>query len=794
MRFDRFTEKAQEAIAIAQEKQSELQHTELTPEHILYGLLDQPEGVVPEVLDKMNIDPMTVKNKVLDHLSTLPRVYLEGYGTTAQAYVSPKTKQVFELASAEARRLKDEYIGCEHLFIAINEIGNEILNEFAITKERIYKALQEVRGTARITEPTSERMYRVLDKFSRDVTKLAKEGKLDPVIGRDEEIKRVIQILSRRTKNNPALIGEAGVGKTAIVEGLAQKIVQGDVPEMLKGKRVIELDIGALVAGSKFRGDFEERMKAVMNEIKKAKGNIILFIDELHAIAGAGAAEGAVDASTMLKPALARGELQCIGATTLNEYRKYIEKDAALSRRFQPVYVGEPSAEDTIEILKGLRPKYEAHHGVKISDGALEACAKLSKRYISDRFLPDKAIDLLDEAASKLRMDIYSAPSSLKEKEKRLAELTKEGQEAVEAQDYERAARLRDEADRIAKEYREEKKKWQRERGIDDIVDEEDIAEIVAKWTGIPVERMLMGEKDKLLKMEENIHKRIVDQEKAVRAVSDALRIARAGLKDTSRPIGSFIFLGPTGVGKTELAKALAEFLFDSESAMIRIDMTEYQERHTVSRLIGAPPGYVGYEEGGQLTEPVRRRPYRVILFDEIEKAHPDIYNILLQIMDDGRLTDGQGRTVDFKNTIIIMTSNLGTQFVDQSDYENRVQDELKHHFRPEFLNRIDEIIIFSPLKFEDIEKIVELELKKTAKSLEEKGIKLKVDDSAKSLLARKGYNPTYGARPLRQAIRREVEVPLSREIIKGRFKQGDTISIRAEEETIVFEKVKKSK
>ena len=794
MRFDRFTEKAQEAIAIAQEKQSELQHTELTPEHILYGLLDQPEGVVPEVLDKMNIDPMTVKNKVLDHLSTLPRVYLEGYGTTAQAYVSPKTKQVFELASAEARRLKDEYIGCEHLFIAINEIGNEILNEFAITKERIYKALQEVRGTARITEPTSERMYRVLDKFSRDVTKLAKEGKLDPVIGRDEEIKRVIQILSRRTKNNPALIGEAGVGKTAIVEGLAQKIVQGDVPEMLKGKRVIELDIGALVAGSKFRGDFEERMKAVMNEIKKAKGNIILFIDELHAIAGAGAAEGAVDASTMLKPALARGELQCIGATTLNEYRKYIEKDAALSRRFQPVYVGEPSVEDTIEILKGLRPKYEAHHGVKISDGALEACAKLSKRYISDRFLPDKAIDLLDEAASKLRMDIYSAPSSLKEKEKRLAELTKEGQEAVEAQDYERAARLRDEADRIAKEYREEKKKWQRERGIDDIVDEEDIAEIVAKWTGIPVERMLMGEKDKLLKMEENIHKRIVDQEKAVRAVSDALRIARAGLKDTSRPIGSFIFLGPTGVGKTELAKALAEFLFDSESAMIRIDMTEYQERHTVSRLIGAPPGYVGYEEGGQLTEPVRRRPYRVILFDEIEKAHPDIYNILLQIMDDGRLTDGQGRTVDFKNTIIIMTSNLGTQFVDQSDYENRVQDELKHHFRPEFLNRIDEIIIFSPLKFEDIEKIVELELKKTAKSLEEKGIKLKVDDSAKSLLARKGYNPTYGARPLRQAIRREVEVPLSREIIKGRFKQGDTISIRAEEETIVFEKVKKSK
>jgi ATP-dependent Clp protease ATP-binding subunit ClpC len=808
MRFDRFTEKAQEAIAIAQEKLNELQHTELTPEHLLYALLDQPEGVVPEILDNMNIDPMVVKNKVLDHLSSLPRVYLEG-GATAQAYVSPKTRQVFEIASAEARRFKDEYIGSEHLFIGINEVGSDVLSEFAITKEVIYKALQEVRGTARITEPTAERTYRSLEKFSRDVTKLAKEGKLDPVIGRDEEVKRVVQILSRRTKNNPALIGEAGVGKTAIVEGLAQKVIQGDVPEMLKGKRVIELDIGALVAGSKFRGDFEARMKAVMTEIRKAKGNIILFIDELHAIAGAGAAEGAVDASTMLKPALARGELQCIGATTLNEYRKYIEKDAALSRRFQPVYVGEPSMEDTIEILKGLRPKYEKHHGVKISDNALEACAKLSQRYISDRFLPDKAIDLLDEAASKLRMDIYSAPPSLKEKEKRLSELSKEGQEAVEARDYEKAARLRDEADKISKEYSEEKKKWQEERGIDDVVSEEDIAQILAKWTGIPVERMLMGEKDRFLKMEENIHKRIVNQEEAVRAVSDALRIARAGLKDMSRPIGSFVFLGPTGVGKTELAKALAEFLFDSESAMIRLDMTEYQERHTVSRLIGAPPGYVGYEEGGQLTEPVRRRPYRVILFDEIEKAHPDVYNALLQIMDDGRLTDGQGRTVDFKNTIIIMTSNIGTSKIGETslgfetkeekgkvDYDKMKEEilaEVKKVFRPEFLNRIDEIIIFSPLKFSDIEKIVELELKKTAKNLEEKGIKLKVNDSAKSLLARKGYDPTYGARPLRQAIRREVEVPLSREIIRGQFKHGDTVSIRAKDDTIVFEKPNKS-
>ncbi|MCK4353146.1 AAA family ATPase [candidate division WOR-3 bacterium] len=801
MMLNKLTQKAQEAVAIAQEKLSELNHTELTVQHLLFGLLDQPEGIVSQILENLNISPDELKNKVSDRLDALPKAY----GTTPmmQAYITPQVKRVFDIASREARHFRDEYIGCEHLFIGIVEVGDETLKEFKITKEKVYQALEAIRGTSRLTEPQGEEQYRVLERYSRDISKLALDGKLDPVIGREDEIKRVMQILCRRTKNNPALIGEAGIGKTAIVEGLTQKIASGDVPEILRDKKVLELNIGSLVAGSQFRGQFEQRIKSILSEIHKAKGKIILFIDELHTIVGAGAAEGAIDAGNMLKPALARGELQCVGATTLNEYRKYIEKDQALTRRFQPIYVSEPSVEDTIKILKGLKSKYESHHGVKISDSALKSCATLSHRYISDRFLPDKAIDLLDEAASKLRLDIYSIPKPLKEMEQKLKALTKEGQETVKLQDYERAAHLRDETGILSKQYKKKKEEWLKKRGIDEVVDEEDIAEIVSKWTGIPASKMLIGERKKLLKMEENIHNRIVNQNEAVKAVSDAIRITRAGLHDTRRPIGSFIFLGPTGVGKTELAKALAEFLFDSESAVLRIDMSEYQERHTVSRLIGAPPGYVGYEEGGQLTEPVRRRPYRVILFDEIEKAHPDVYNALLQIMDDGRLTDGQGRTVDFKNTIIIMTSNVGTKElkkrgigfdagVPEFSYENLKEallKELKHRFRPEFLNRVDEIIVFHSLKPKHIEKIVDLELAKLANNLKSQDIEIEVTKPVKSLLAKKGYDSEYGARPLKQVIRRLIENPLSIAIINNKFKKGARILCKVKEDRIVFEK-----
>lgn len=800
--FGKFSQKAQEVIGIAQEKMSELNHTELQVQHILFGLLDQSEGVVPEILGNLGIDHAGIKNEVSDYLDRLPKTY--GVTSLLQAYITPQVKRVFDIAAAEARRLRDEYIGCEHLFIGIVEVGEPILIKRGITKEKIYQALERVRGTARLDEPMGEEKYRILERYSRDVTQLAKEGKLDPVIGREEEITRVMQILCRRTKNNPALIGEAGVGKTAIAEGLAQKIVANEVPEMLKNKRMIELNIGSLVAGSKFRGDFEQRMKGIMEEIRKAKGKIILFVDELHTIVGAGAAEGAVDAGNILKPALARGELQCIGATTLDEYKKHIEKDQALTRRFQPVYVSEPSIEDTIKILIGLKPKYEQHHGIKISDSAISACATLSHKYISDRFLPDKAIDLLDEAASKLRLSLYLAPPHIKEMENKLQELSKKGKEAVEAQNYEEAARLRDESETISKQYTNERNKWLEKRGIDEVVDEEDIAEVVSKWTGIPVYRVLMEESEKLLKIEENLHHRIVGQEEAVRAVANAIRVSRAGLRDEHRPIGSFIFLGPTGVGKTELAKALAEFLFDSELALLRVDMSEYQERHTVSRLIGAPPGYVGYEEGGQLTEPVRRRPFRVILFDEIEKAHPDIYNTLLQIMDDGRLTDAQGRSVDFKHTIIIMTSNVGTQELQKKglgfdvrnstqDYETMKQELLaqtKKHFRPEFLNRVDEIIVFHSLEREHIEKIVELEFNKLSKTVAEKKIKIELTHEAKTLFATQGYNPEYGARPLKQTIRRLVENPLSIAILKGEFKEGDHIILKARDNQIIFEKV----
>lgn len=775
MRFDKFTQKAQEAIAIAQESLSKFNHNQLDTEHLLYGLLDQPDGVVSQILLKMDIEPSGVKRRIEDELRKFPAIHFEG--ATPQIYITPRAKRVLDLSFEEARRLSDEYVGTEHLFLAIVEEADgavsSILREFGITREGVYQALSKIRGAHRVTDPEAESRYMALEKYSRDITQLAKEGKLDPVVGRDEEIKRVIQILSRRTKNNPVLIGEPGVGKTAIVEGLAQKIIAGDVPETLKDKRVLALDMGSLVAGSKFRGEFENRIKAVLEEIKKAKGNIILFIDELHTIVGAGAAEGAIDASNMLKPALARGELQCIGATTLDEYRKHIEKDGALERRFQIVYVTEPSVEATIEILKNLRDRYEAHHGVKISDNALKAAAELSEKYITDRFLPDKAVDLIDEACSKVKIDIYSMPKELKEKERKLKELTKEGMEAVKIQDYERAARIKTETDRLQKEFLEEKNRWLRERGIDEVVDKEDIAEIVSKWTGIPVSRMLQTEKERLLKMEEELHKRMVDQEEAIRVVSDAIRRGRAGLKDPNRPIGSFLFLGPTGVGKTELAKTLAEFLFDSEDAMVRLDMSEYQEKHTVSRLIGAPPGYVGYEEGGQLTEAVRRRPYRVVLLDEIEKAHPEVFNALLQVLDDGRLTDGQGRTVDFKNTIIIMTSNLGTEVIGSREVsKEEVLSLLKHHLRPEFLNRIDEIVVFKPLSFDDMKKIVELQVSLLKKKLKEQEVELSLSEEAKEFLAKEGYDPEFGARPLKRTIQRLLESPLSKLLLENRPKE----------------------
>ena len=797
MRFDKFTQKAQEALAIAHDILDEYNHQELDTEHIFLGLLRQEDGLVPEILKRIDIMPDVIQRRLESSLDMRPKVY---EGATAQIYITPRTKKLLSLARAEAQRMHDEYVGAEHLFLAIAEESEgetaNILREFSITKEKIYQALQMIRGTQRVTDQDAENKYMALERYARDITGLAKQDKLDPVIGRDNEIKRVVQVLSRRTKNNPVLIGDAGVGKTAIVEGLAQKIVDKNVPEILKDKRILALDMGALVAGSKYRGEFEERLKAVMDEIRKGKGEIILFIDELHTIVGAGAAEGAIDASNMLKPALARGELQCIGATTLNEYRKHVEKDAALERRFAPVFVGEPSIEDTMEILKGLKNRYESHHGVVIDESAIEAAAKLSDRYLTERYLPDKAIDLIDEACAHARIEIYSMPDNLKEMEKRLERLNAEGKAAVDMRNYEKAAELRDESEKLQKEYKQKRAQWMKQRGIDDKVTADDIAHIISSWTGIPVSRMIESEMDKLLKMEERIHQRFVDQDDAVVAVSDAIRRSRAGLKDPNRPIGSFIFLGPTGVGKTELAKSLAEFLFDTEEAIVRIDMTEYQEKHTVSRLIGAPPGYVGYEEGGQLTEAVRRRPYRVILFDEFEKAHPDIFNILLQLLDDGRLTDGQGRTVDFKNTIIIMTSNVGSEIITENlknekfDYERIKKDInqiLQRSVKPEFLNRIDEVIVFKPLGFEEIKGIVERELKKVAKNILEHGYKVEFTDKVKDYLAHEGFDPVYGARPLRRAIQRLIENPLSKNIIGGKFKKDSTIKVDIEKGEVVF-------
>jgi len=806
MKQERFTEQAQEALAASQELVRQYHHSQWDVEHILLALLQQERGLVGDILRELKVDVEAVKPDIAAALERTPRVTYE----TGQLYATPRIANLIKTAGEEADRLKDEFIGTEHLLIAIaGEPKGEaaaILKRNGVDQEKVYSALQKLRGGHRVTDARAESKYRSLEKYGRDLTEMARKGKLDPVIGRDDEIKRVMQVLTRRTKNNPVIVGEAGVGKTAIAEGLAQKIAADDVPDSLKGRKVVALDMGALVAGSKFRGEFEERLKAVMDEVRQAQGEVILFIDEIHTVVGAGAAEGSIDAGNMLKPALAHGELQCIGATTMDEYRKFIEKDKALERRLQPVFLSEPSVEDTIEMLKGLRPRYEAHHKVKITDEALEAAAKLSQRYISDRQLPDKAIDLIDEAASKLRIDTESAPPEVKSLEQKVKELTNEEEAASQRQDYERVAQIKSERLRAEDEYNQAKSKWLKEEKLDEVVGEEDIAQLISKWTGIPVSQMMEGEAEKLLHMEERIHERLVNQEEAVTAISEAIRRSRAGLKDPRRPIGSFIFLGPTGVGKTELARTLARFLFDDENAMVRLDMSEYQERHTVSRLIGAPPGYVGYDEGGQLTEAVRRRPYRVILLDEIEKAHPEVFNSLLQILDDGRLTDGHGRTVDFKNTVVIMTSNVGAELIrrqmslgfaaaketkaEKLDYDamkERVLGEMKKTFRPEFINRIDEIIVFHQLTEQQLRQIVDLLVKDLQERLADRKINIELSEEAKSWLAKEGYDPVYGARPLRRAIERYVENPLSAKILSGQLNEGDTIRVALGKEGLTF-------
>jgi ATP-dependent Clp protease ATP-binding subunit ClpC len=796
MDLNRYTEKAQEALLQAQSLAGEYNHSQMEPEHLLLALLRQADGVVPQVVQKLGLTPQVLQRELEQELQSRPKVY----GTSTQVAIGLALQNALSRAEAQAQSMRDEYVSTEHLLMGIILVptgrAGEILRQAGVTIERIYEALAGIRGTQRVTDQAPEGKYQALEKYGRDLTDLARRGKLDPVIGRDEEIRRVIQVLSRRTKNNPVLVGEAGVGKTAIAEGLALRIVRGDVPEGLKSKRIVALDLGALIAGSKYRGEFEERLKAVPKEVTEALGSVILFIDELHTVVGAGAAQGAMDASNMLKPMLARGELHCVGATTLDEYRQHIEKDAALERRFQPVYVDEPTVEETISILRGLKERYEVHHGVRIQDAALVAAAVLSHRYISDRFLPDKAIDLIDEAASKLRIEISSAPPEIREMEEELRRLDFEGERAAEQRDYERAIEIRDRAEPLRATLREAKERWQAESGLDETVDAEDIAHIVAEWTGIPVQRMFEAEADKLLRMEEQLHERIVGQDAAVRAVSEAIRRSRAGLKDPRRPIGSFLFLGPTGVGKTELARALAEFLFDDEDAMVRIDMSEYMEKHSVSRLIGAPPGYIGYEEGGQLTEAVRRRPYRVILMDEIEKAHPDVFNVLLQILEDGRLTDNAGRTVDFKNTVVILTSNIGSEFITPPDpswgepeqerhYEEmraRVLEELRLALRPELLNRIDEVIVFHALNKGQVEQIAGLLLNRVRQALAERDMRLEVTPPALELLARDGFDPAYGARPMRRTIQRLIENPVASAILRGEFKEGDTIVADAED------------
>lgn len=808
-RFDRFTERAQDAASRALEILQRYGHTQIDTEHIMLALLEQPNGVVSELLEQLGVNLNALKSRLDDDLQNSPRAAAIYGGGAGQVFITPRVNRVFELAQEEANRLNDEYISTEHILLAILQNRStpsaRFMREMGVTRERIEDEIKKMRGGQRVTDPQAESRYRMLEKYSRDLTQMAAVGKLDPVIGRDDEILRVIQILSRRTKNNPVLIGEAGVGKTAIVEGLAQKIVANDVPELLMGKRIIALDLAAMLAGSRFRGEFEERLKAAIEEVQNSGGEIILFIDEIHQVVGAGAAQGALDASNMMKPALARGELQTIGATTLDEYRKHIEKDSALERRFAPVFVDEPSIEETIEMLHGLRGRYEAHHNVTYSEDALVAAARLSHRYVTDRHLPDKAIDLLDEAAAKLRVALYSMPPELKELKNEIERLEAEEEQAGLVRDYEHAAQVKTRRLQLEDDYQARYDAWRLEHTLDEIVDEHDIAEVVSSWTGIPLQQMMETEAEKLLRMEDALHKRIIGQDEAVSAVSDAIRRARSGLKDPRRPIGSFIFLGSSGVGKTELAKALAEFMFDDEDALLRIDMSEYREQHTASRMFGAPPGYVGYEEGGQLTEAVRRRPYRVILFDEIEKAHPEIWNTLLQVLDDGRLTDGQGRIVDFRNTVIIMTSNLGTQFarkggtlgfVQSGDAETtanyeKIEKALKETFRPEFLNRIDEIVIFSPLNLEEVEQIVDLQMADVAERLAEQGLSVQLTEAARKWLANQGYDPSFGARPLKRAIQKYVESPLSIQLLRGDFEEGSLVVVDANDsEGIVFRMV----
>ena len=796
LRSDDFTEQAQLVIQDSQELVRNYRHSQWDVEHVLLAMLNQEEGIPARILEHLGISAPAFRARLEQLLEASPKLANQA----GQIYTTPRIQRLLDTAQEESRRLKDDFISVEHLFIAaIREPQGDsarLVQEFKIDQEQVYQALTTIRGAHRVDDRRAESRYRSLEKYSIDLTQLATEGKLDPVIGREAEIRRVAQTLTRRKKNNPVIIGEAGVGKTAIAEGLALRIANGDVPDSLKGKRVLALDMGAMVAGSKFRGEFEERLKAVMDEVKQGQGEFVLFLDEIHTMVGAGAAEGGLDASNLLKPALSRGELQCIGATTLDEYRKHIEKDAALERRFQPVYLDEPSVEETVEILRALRPRYEAHHKVRIEDEALVAAARLSDRYITGRQLPDKAIDFIDEAASKVRIDAEGFPPGYHELEEQVRRLSDQEDAAAQRNEYEQAAQLRTERMRLEEELREQQDNLRQEHKVDMVVDERDIADLVSSWTGIPSGRLLESEADRLIHMEETLHQRLIGQEEAVSAVSEAIRRARSGLSNPRRPIGSFIFLGPTGVGKTELSRALAEFLFDDEDNMVRLDMSEYMEKHTVSRLVGAPPGYVGYDEGGQLTEAVRRRPYRVVLFDEIEKAHPDVFNILLQILEDGRLTDGQGRTVDFRNTVIIMTSNLGTGYLNRQGVgfnpahpstgstrealEKSVNEALKQAFRPEFLNRIDETIVFHPLTLDQIVQVVGLMVNDVAQRLEDLDITFELTPAAANWLADEGFDPVYGARPLRRAIQRHLENPLSRGILSGDFRAGDHLLVDA--------------
>ncbi len=798
--FGRFTERAQQVLVLAQEEAKRLNHNFIGTEHLLLGLAREGSGIATRALQNMTVDLNRVRQEVERITPKGEKVVQQGISYT------PRAKRVVELAIEESQNLGHNYVGTEHLMLGLVREGEgiaaQVLSNMGIDLKRARKEVIELlggeEGGARTAEDEkTEPQTPTVDTFGRDLTRLSKEGKLDPVIGREKEIERVIQILSRRTKNNPCLIGEPGVGKTAIAEGLAQRIIEGKVPEILRDKRVVTIELAAVVAGTKYRGEFEERLRKLMNELRQA-GNVMVFIDELHTLIGAGAAEGAIDASNILKPALARGELQCIGATTLDEYRRHIEKDPALERRFQQIIVGEPTREESIEILKGLRDRYEAHHKVKITDEAVEAAVKLGDRYISDRFLPDKAIDLIDEAASRVRIRNYTVPPDLKEVEEKLYSLRTEKESSVRNQEFEKAAKLRDEEHKLKEDLEEQKKEWEQKIGASDLslVTEEDVAYIVSSWTGVPVKRLAEEESVRLMNLEETLHNRIIGQDEAVRSVSRAVRRARAGLKDPKRPIGSFIFLGPTGVGKTELGRALAEALFGDENAIIRLDMSEYMEKHTAARLIGAPPGYVGYEEGGQLTEKVRRNPYSVILLDEIEKAHPDVFNILLQILEDGRLTDGKGRTVDFRNTVIIMTSNVGANFLNKStvgfgatdeeaDYDHmkeRVMDELKRTFRPEFLNRVDDLIVFHSLSEDHIRQIVDIMLNELNKRIEEYSLHIEVSDDVKGKLLQEGFDPTYGARPLRRVIQRRLEDGISEELLQGKIAPGDTVSVSIDE------------